>query len=112
MSSKRERLPNRRSGIHVTVNGQDGFPAILTTGNYSDGRCGEIFVNYQKEGSFASAALNAFAIAMSLGLQHGVPLEAFIKSFKHHAMNPDLVREIMEELERAYTKCSCEADYL
>ena len=68
---QRERLPNRRDGYtqKARVGGQKIY---LRTGDYADGRLGEIFIDTHKEGAFRSL-MNNFAIAVSLGLQHGVP---------------------------------------
>jgi ribonucleoside-diphosphate reductase alpha chain len=82
-----KKLPNRRGGynLSVVIGGQK---VHLRTGDYPDGRLGEIFIDMAKEGAFAKTMLNCFAIAVSTGLQYGVPLEAFIEQFKHTHCEP------------------------
>jgi hypothetical protein len=77
---QRERLPNRRGGYtqKARVGGQKIY---LRTGDYADGRLGEIFIDMHKEGATFRSLMNNFAIAVSLGLQHGVPLEEFVDAF-------------------------------
>jgi len=77
---QRERLPNRRDGYtqKARVGGQKIY---LRTGDYADGRLGEIFIDMHKEGATFRSLMNNFAIAVSLGLQHGVPLEEFVDAF-------------------------------
>jgi hypothetical protein len=72
--SQRERLPNRRDGYtqKARVGGQKAY---LRTGDYADGRLGEMFIDMHKEGATFRSLMNNFPIAVSLGLQHGVPLE-------------------------------------
>lgn len=83
----RRRLPKRRFGYtnEYTVDGQKLF---LRTGEYDDGTLGEVFVNLSKEGSTARALMEAWAKAVSLGLQFGVPLEKFVNSFTHIRFEP------------------------
>src|SRR5690606_23494555 len=70
----REKLPNRRKGYtQKAVIG--GHKVYLRTGEFDDGRLGEIFIDMHKEGAAFRAMMNNFAIAISLGLQYGVPLE-------------------------------------
>ena len=76
----RERLPRKRSAVTHSFN-LGGHEAVLTVGVYDDGRCGEIFLDLGKEGSDVAGWSNAFCIAVSLGLQHGVPIEKFIHTF-------------------------------
>jgi hypothetical protein len=77
---QRERLPNRRGGYtqKARVGGQKIY---LRTGDYADGRLGEIFIDMHKEGATFRSLMNNFAIGVSLGLQHGVPLEEFVDAF-------------------------------
>jgi hypothetical protein len=77
---QRQRLPNRRDGYtqKARVGGQKIY---LRTGDYADGRLGEIFIDMHKEGATFRSLMNNFAIAVSLGLQHGVPLEEFVDAF-------------------------------
>src|SRR5450830_831047 len=75
-----ERLPDRRKGYtQKAVVG--GHKVYLRTGEYDDGRLGEIFVDMHKEGAALRSLLNNFAIAISLGLQYGVPLEEYVDAF-------------------------------
>jgi hypothetical protein len=78
--SPRQLLPARRTGYtqKVTVGGHKLF---LSTGEYANGRLGEIFIALHKEGSAFRGLMDAFAIAVSLGLQHGVALEDFVEAF-------------------------------
>ncbi len=78
--AKRRRLPDRREGYtqKVKINGQSVY---IRTGEYNNGELGEIFIDMAKEGAAYRSLLNNFAIAISLGLQHGVPLEEFVDAF-------------------------------
>jgi len=78
--ARRRRLPDRREGYtqKVKINGQTVY---LRTGEYENGELGEIFIDMAKEGAAYRSLLNNFAIAISLGLQHGVPLEEFVDAF-------------------------------
>src|SRR5690606_20406102 len=77
---ERERLPSRRTGYtQKAIVG--GHKVYLHTGEYSDGRLGEIFIDMHKEGAAFRAMMNNFAIAVSLGLQYGVPLEEYVEAF-------------------------------
>jgi ribonucleoside-diphosphate reductase alpha chain len=84
---QRERLPNRRNGYtqKARVGGQKIY---LNTGEYPDGRLGEIFIDMHKEGATFRSLMNSFAIAISLGLQHGVPLEEFVDAFTATRFEP------------------------
>lgn len=76
----RKRLPNRRKGYtQKAIVG--GHKVYLRTGEYEDGRIGEIFVDMHKEGAAFRSLMNNFAIAVSIGLQYGVPLEEFVEAF-------------------------------
>jgi hypothetical protein len=76
--AKRRPLPARRNGYtQKAVVG--GHKLYLRTGEYEDGTCGEIFLDMHKEGAAFRSLMNCFAIAISLGLQHGVPLEEFVE---------------------------------
>jgi ribonucleoside-diphosphate reductase alpha chain len=86
--AKRRRLPNRRSGYtQKAVVG--GHKIFLRTGEYEDGSIGEIFVDMHKEGAAFRSLMNAFAIAVSIGLQHGVPLEKFVDQFIFSRFEPN-----------------------
>jgi ribonucleoside-diphosphate reductase alpha chain len=82
-----ERLPNRRGGYtqKARVGGQKIY---LRTGDYTDGRLGEIFIDTHKEGATFRSPMNNFAIAVSLGLQRGVPLEEFVDAFTATRFEP------------------------
>ncbi len=78
--SQRRKLPTRRSGYtQKAVVG--GHKVYLRTGEYEDGSIGEIFIDMHKEGAAFRSLMNCFAIAISLGLQHGVPLDEFVDAF-------------------------------
>ncbi|MCX8043991.1 MAG: vitamin B12-dependent ribonucleotide reductase [Desulfobacterota bacterium] len=83
----RERLPSRRRGYtQKAVVG--GHKVYLRTGEYEDGRLGEIFIDMHKEGAAFRSLMNSFAIAVSLGLQYGVPLEEFVDAFVFSRFEP------------------------
>lgn len=83
----RQRLPNRRSGYtqKVKIGGQSVY---LRTGEYKNGQLGEIFIDMHREGAAFRSLTNCFAIAISLGLQHGVPLEEFVDAFTFTKFEP------------------------
>ncbi len=84
---EREKLPSRRKGYtQKAVVG--GHKIYLRTGEYDDGRLGEIFVDMHKEGAALRSLLNNFAIAISLGLQYGVPLEEYVDAFTFTRFEP------------------------
>ncbi len=84
---ERERLPERRKGYtQKAVVG--GHKVYLRTGEYDDGRLGEIFIDMHKEGAALRSLLNNFAIAVSLGLQYGVPLEEYVDAFTFTRFEP------------------------
>ena len=86
--AKRRRLPHRRSGYtQKAVIG--GHKLYLRTGEYEDGTIGEIFLDMHKEGAAFRSLMNSFAIAISLGLQHGVPLEEFVEAFIFTRFEPN-----------------------
>ena len=83
----REKLPSRRKGYtQKAVVG--GHKVYLRTGEYDDGRLGEIFVDMHKEGATLRSLLNNFAIAISLGLQYGVPLDEYVDAFTFTRFEP------------------------
>ncbi|WID97183.1 vitamin B12-dependent ribonucleotide reductase [Bosea vestrisii] len=83
----REKMPSRRTGyIQKAVVG--GHKVYVHTGEYSDGRLGEIFIDMHKEGAAFRAMMNNFAIAVSLGLQYGVPLEEYVEAFTFTRFEP------------------------
>ena len=84
---KREKLPDRRKGYtQRAVVG--GHKVYLRTGEWEDGKLGEIFIDMHKEGAAFRAMMNNFAIAVSIGLQYGVPLEEFVESFTFTRFEP------------------------
>lgn len=76
----RKRLPGKRDGFTQKAK-IDGHTIFVRTGEYTDGTLGEIFIDMQKEGASFRSLLNCFAIAVSIGLQYGVPLEEFVEKF-------------------------------
>ena len=85
--AKRRRLPDRRSGYtqKAKINGQSVY---IRTGEYDNGQIGEIFIDMHREGAAFRSLLNCFAISISLGLQHGVPLEEFVDAFVFTRFEP------------------------
>ena len=79
-SGKRFGMPDRRKGYIQKATIGD-HKVYLHTGEYEDGKIGEIFIDTSKEGELVKALMNNFAIAISLGLQYGVPLDEFINAF-------------------------------
>jgi ribonucleoside-diphosphate reductase alpha chain len=87
VSRGRERLPQRRKGYtQKAIVG--GHKVYLRTGEYEDGRVGEIFIDMHKEGAAFRSVMNNFAIAISIGLQYGVPLEEFVEAFTFTRFEP------------------------
>ncbi len=86
--NKRKTLPNRRSGYtqKATIGGHKVY---LRTGEYDDGDLGEIFIDMHKEGAAFRSLMNCFSIAISLGLQYGVPLEEFVDAFTFTRFEPN-----------------------
>jgi len=85
--AKRRRLPDERQSVthKFSVAGHDGY---LTVGMYEDGAPGEIFIVMAKAGSMLSGVMDSFATAVSLGLQHGVPLMLYVNKFSHVRFEP------------------------
>ena len=79
-SGKRFSMPDRRKGYIQKATIGD-HKVYLHTGEYEDGKIGEIFIDTSKEGELVKALMNNFAIAVSLGLQYGVPLDEFVSAF-------------------------------
>ena len=91
-ANERERLPHRRKGYtQKAVVG--GHKVYLRTGEYSDGRLGEIFIDMHKEGAAFRSLMNNFAISVSIGLQYGVPLEEFVEAFTFTRFEPSGIVE-------------------
>jgi len=86
-NSKRFSMPDRRKGYIQKASIGD-HKVYLHTGEYEDGKIGEIFIDTSKEGELVKALMNNFAIAVSLGLQYGVPLDEFISAFVDTKFEP------------------------
>ena len=86
--AQRRRMPNKRGG-YIQKAKIAGHTIFLHTGEYEDGTLGEIFINMHKEGAAFRSLMNSFAIAISLGLQHGVPLEEFVDAFVFTRFEPN-----------------------
>ena len=85
---ERRRLPHRRSG-YTQKAVIAGHKIYLRSGEYRDGTLGEVFLDMHKEGAAFRSLMNCFAIAVSLGLQHGVPLEEFVDAFVFTRFEPN-----------------------
>jgi len=86
-ATSRNRLPERRKGYtQKAIVG--GHKVYLRTGEYDDGSVGEIFIDMHKEGAAFRSLMNNFAIAISIGLQYGVPLEEFVDAFTFTRFEP------------------------
>ncbi len=86
--ARRRKLPHRRGGYtQKAIVG--GHKVYLRTGEYEDGSIGEIFLDMHKEGAAFRSLMNNFAICVSLGLQHGVPLEEFVEAFTFTRFEPN-----------------------
>ncbi len=83
----RRRLPDRRKG-YIQKAAVGGHKVYLHTGEYEDGELGELFIDMHKEGAAFRSLMNNFAIAVSLGLQHGVPLDEFVEAFVYTKFEP------------------------
>ncbi|MDR2028753.1 MAG: vitamin B12-dependent ribonucleotide reductase [Treponema sp.] len=84
----RRPLPNRRTGYTQKAK-IGGHSIFIRTGEYADGTLGEIFLDMHKEGAAFRSLLNSFAIAVSLGLQYGVPLEEYVDAFTFSKFEPN-----------------------
>jgi ribonucleoside-diphosphate reductase alpha chain len=83
----RRKLPDRRKG-YIQKAAVGGHKVYLHTGEYDDGELGEIFIDMHKEGAAFRSLMNNFAIALSIGLQYGVPLEEFVEAFVFTRFEP------------------------
>ncbi|NBB17050.1 ribonucleotide reductase [Caulobacter sp. SLTY] len=83
----RRKLPDRRKG-YIQKAAVGGHKVYLHTGEYDDGELGEIFIDMHKEGAAFRSVMNNFAIAISIGLQYGVPLEEFVDAFVFTRFEP------------------------
>lgn len=98
--NKRKSLPNRRIGYTQKAS-VSGHKVYLRTGEYSDGAIGEIFIDMHKEGAAFRSLMNCFSIAISLGLQYGVPLEEFVDAFTFTRFEPNGVVQGHENIKMA-----------
>ncbi|WP_418153074.1 vitamin B12-dependent ribonucleotide reductase [Litorimonas sp. RW-G-Af-16] len=85
--ARRNRLPDRRKG-YIQKSSVGGHKVYLHTGEFADGQLGEIFIDMHKEGAAFRSLMNNFAIAISIGLQYGVPLEEFVEAFVFTRFEP------------------------
>ncbi len=85
--AQRQKLPNRRKGYTQKAE-VGGHKVYLRTGEYDDGRLGEIFIDMHKEGASFRSLMHNFAMAISIGLQYGVPLEEYIDAFVFTRFEP------------------------
>jgi ribonucleoside-diphosphate reductase alpha chain len=85
--SQRRKLPNRRGG-YTQKAAVGGHKIYLRTGNYEDGKLGEIFIDMHKEGASFRSLMHNFAMAISIGLQYGVPLEEYVEAFTFTRFEP------------------------
>ena len=85
--SKRFSMPDRRKG-YIQKATIGNHKVYLHTGEYEDGKIGEIFIDTSKEGELVKALMNNFAIAVSLGLQYGVPLDEFVSAYLETKFEP------------------------
>jgi ribonucleoside-diphosphate reductase alpha chain len=98
--SERRRLPQRRKGYtQKAIVG--GHKVYLRTGEYEDGTVGEIFIDMHKEGAAFRSLMNNFAIAISIGLQYGVPLEEYVEAFTFTRFEPSGMVEGNEAIKMA-----------
>jgi ribonucleoside-diphosphate reductase alpha chain len=87
ITQTRERLPDTRDSVthKFSLSGHEGY---FTVGLYPDGRPGELFLSVSKEGSTIGGLMDCFGIAISIGLQYGVPLAEFVRKFEHTSFEP------------------------
>lgn len=98
--AQKRSLPNRRSGYTQKAE-IGGHKVYLRTGEYEDGSLGEIFLDMHKEGAAFRSVMNCFAIAVSIGLQHGVPLEEFVNQFSFTRFEPNGIVQRHEHIKMA-----------
>ena len=91
-STVRHRLPQKRRGFTQEAK-VGGHKLFLRTGEYQDGNIGEIFIDMHKEGASFRSLMNCFAISVSMGLQHGVPLESYVQQFTFTRFEPQGIVE-------------------
>ncbi len=97
---KRRPLPSRRAGYTQKVK-IDGHSIYLRTGEYDDGQVGEIFLDINKEGTLLRSMMNCFAVAISLGLQYGVPLDEYVDVFTFSRFEPNGMVQGHDNIKRA-----------
>ena len=97
---ERRKLPSRRAGYTQKAR-VGGHTIYVRTGNYEDGKLGEIFLDINKEGTLLRSMMNCFAIAVSLGLQYGVPLEEFVDVFTFARFEPNGLVQGHDNIKRA-----------
>jgi ribonucleoside-diphosphate reductase alpha chain len=97
---KRRSLPSRRAGYTQKVK-IDGHSIYLRTGEYEDGQLGEIFLDINKEGTLLRSMMNCFAVAVSLGLQYGVPLDEYVDVFTFSRFEPNGMVQGHDNIKRA-----------
>jgi ribonucleoside-diphosphate reductase alpha chain len=85
--ARKRKMPQRRQGLTIEAR-VGGHQIFLRTGEYDDGRLGEIFIDMHKEGATLRSLLNCFAISVSMGLQYGVPLEDYVEKFTFTRFEP------------------------
>ena len=83
----RKRLPKKRRSqtVSFSVAGAEGY---MTAGEYDDGSLGEVFIKMSKQGSTLAGVMDAFSVSISIGLQYGVPLEAFVSKYINMRFDP------------------------
>ena len=97
---QRVRLPKRRKGFTQEAR-VGGHKLYLRTGEYLDGTLGEIFIDLHKEGAAFRSMMNCFAMAVSIGLQYGVPLETFVEQYTFTRFEPQGIVEGHENVKMA-----------
>ena len=90
--TRRHRLPKKRHGFTQEAR-IGGHKVFLRTGEYEDGSLGEIFIDMHKEGAAFRSLMNCFAISVSMGLQHGVPLDGYVRQFTFTRFEPQGIVE-------------------
>ncbi len=85
--ARKQKMPPRRSGLTIEAR-VGGHKIYLRTGEYEDGRLGEIFIDMHKEGATLKSLLNCFAVSVSMGLQYGVPIEDYVDKFTFTRFEP------------------------
>lgn len=104
--SKRRTLPNRRDGYTQKAE-VGGHKIYLRTGEFDDGTIGEVFLDMHKEGAAFRSLMNCFAIAISIGLQYGVPLEEFVEAFTFTRFEPNGMVKGHDNIKMATSVIDC-----